>query len=342
MMKREKFLEMFSRKLSGEISAEDRRVFDRVIENNEEYKSLSIKFDRYFSHKESPQTNTDQLGHIWEMIKAADNENIEERFDYSTPKNNPFFNASLMKIAAMLILLISVGLLVNHLINKDHDLNLNKVVANDEKIFKMLDDGTGIWLNKKSIISYNKAFGKYKREITLDGEAYFDVAKNSKVPLFIHVGNIEIEVKGTAFNVNAYKSIPEVQIALIRGSIQVTDRLNDNNKVQLRPNEKLIYSKPQSGIRDDFRVLSMNSNLLSMDTKWVADTLVFHKEKLKDLVIKMERKYDLKIEIQGKQLKEKRFSGTFTNETIQQALEALKLSYPLTYTINNRLVVIND
>ncbi|MNH24286.1 hypothetical protein D3C79_842100 [compost metagenome] len=141
---------------------------------------------------------------------------------------------------------------------------------------------------------------------------------------------------------SAYKSIPQLQIALIRGSIQVTDRLNNNNKVQLRPNDKLIYSKTQSGTRNDFRVLSLNSNLLLMDTKWVADTLVFHKEKLKDLVIKMERKYDLKIEIQGKQLKEKRFSGTFTNETIQQALEALKLSYALTYTINNRLVVIKD
>lgn len=341
-MKREKFLEMLSRKLSGEISAEDRKVFDKVIESNEEYRSLSIKFEQYFNNKENPRTNTDQLGHIWKMIKAVDNESIGERFDYSTPKNNPFFNVSLLKVAAMLILFISVGLLVNHLINQNHDLSFNKIVAKDEKIFKMLDDGTGIWLNKKSTISYNKAFGKYKREITLDGEAYFDVVKNSEVPLFIHVGNIDIEVKGTAFNVSAYKSVPEVQIALIRGSIQVTDRLNDNNKVQLRPNEKLIYSNTQSGIRNDFQILSLNSTSLMRDTKWTADTLAFHKEKLKDLVVKMQRKYDLKIEIRGKQLKEKRFSGTFTNETIQQALEALKLSYPLTYTINNRLVVIND
>ena len=56
----------------------------------------------------------------------------------------------------------------------------------------------------------------------------------------------------------------------------------------------------------------------------------------------MEKKYDMKIEVQSEQLREKRFSGTFTNETIQQALEALKLSYPLTYTISNRLVVIKD
>lgn len=94
--------------------------------------------------------------------------------------------------------------------------------------------------------------------------------------------------------------------------------------------------------QNDFRVLSLNSSVLLKETRWTADTLVFHKEKLKELVIRMEKKYDLKIEIQAKQLKEKRFSGTFTNETIQQALEALKLSYPLTYTISGRLVVINE
>lgn len=343
MMKREKFLEMLSRKLSGEISVEDRKVLDKVIENNEEYRFLSIKFDQYFKRKKNFQPNTDQLGHIWKIIIAADNDNIAEKFDYSTPKNNLFFfNSVLLKIAGMLILLIGVGLLGNYLLNRNADQNFDKTVANDQKVFRMLDDGTRIWLNKNSTISFNKTFGKHKREIILDGEAYFDVAKNKDIPLFIHVGNIDIEVKGTAFNINAYRSIHEIQIALVRGSIQVTDRLNGNNKVQLKPNEKLVYSKMQNGDKNDFRVLSLSSNLLLKDTNWAADTLVFHKEKLKDLAVRMEKKYDIKIEIKGKQLKEMRFSGTFTNETVQQALEALKLSYPLTYTIRHKLVVIND
>lgn len=78
------------------------------------------------------------------------------------------------------------------------------------------------------------------------------------------------------------------------------------------------------------------------EIKQTDDTLIFRKEKLKDLAIRMEKKYQLKIEIQSEQLKEKRFSGTFSTETIQQALEALKLSYPLTYTISNGLVTIKD
>lgn len=341
-MKRKKFLEMLSRKHSGEISVEDNNVLDQVIRDNEEYRILSIKLDQYLNTERDFMSKTDRLGHVWEMLTSDDTEIMAGKFDYSTPKANLFFNSTLLKIAVTLIFFISITLFGYHLINRHADQNFDKIVASDQKTFRMLDDGTRIWLNKKSIISYNKDFGKQKREIILDGEAYFDVAKNSKVPLFIHVGNIDIEVKGTAFNVNAYKSIEEIQIALIRGSIQVTDRLNSNKKVQLKPNEKLIYSRMQGVDQNDFRVLSLNSSVLLKETRWTADTLVFHKEKLKELVIRMEKKYDLKIEIQAKQLKEKRFSGTFTNETIQQALEALKLSYPLTYTISGRLVVINE
>lgn len=341
-MKREKFLEMLSRKHSGEISLEDNNVLDQVIRDNEEYRILSIKLDQYLNTERDFMSKTDRLGHVWEMLTSDDTESMAGKFDYSTPKANLFFNSTLLKIAVTLIFFISITLFGYHLINRHADQNFDKIVASDQKTFRMLDDGTRIWLNKKSIISYNKDFGKQKREIILDGEAYFDVAKNSKVPLFIYVGNIDIEVKGTAFNVNAYKSIEEIQIALIRGSIQVTDRLNSNKKVQLKPNEKLIYSRMQGVDQNDFRVLSLNSSVLLKETRWTADTLVFHKEKLKELVIRMEKKYDLKIEIQAKQLKEKRFSGTFTNETIQQALEALKLSYPLTYTISGRLVVINE
>ncbi|MEJ7779016.1 MAG: DUF4974 domain-containing protein [Daejeonella sp.] len=129
---------------------------------------------------------------------------------------------------------------------------------------------------------------------------------------------------------------------VLRGLIQVSDRLDSKRKVLLHPNEKLIFNNSQNIGQNKFLVRSMKSGALLNDTKWIADTLIFNKEKLRDLTVRMEIKYDLKIEIYSEKLKDKRFSGTFTNENIQQALEALKLSYPLTYTINNRLVVIKD
>jgi transmembrane sensor len=342
-MKKEKFLKLLSRKLSGELSAANSEILDQAIENNEEYRLLASKLGHYFNDKKIPQLEIDQLNHTWERITAVEKEHFIGNFDYSAPKKSRVFHSTLFKVAAALLLFIGSGWLGYHLLNHHTNLDFNTLTATNQKIFKILDDGTKIWLNKKSSISFNKTFGKHKREIFLEGEAYFDVVKNKAVPLFIHAKNIDIEVKGTAFNVKAYKQNPEIQVALIRGSIQVTDRLHTKHQVLLKPNEKLIFSNSASnGSQNNFQILPLKLSILLKETNWTSDTLVFYKEKLKDLVVRMEKKYDLKIEVHSEQLREKRFSGTFTNETIQQALAALKLSYPLTYTISDRLVVIKD
>lgn len=339
-MNKEKFLTLLSRQLSGEIAPSDSEALVQAIESNEEYQRLATELHHYFEQHQTVEPKIDQLKQTWKMIAAAEAEGFKERFNYSAPKQTRTYSTWL-KVAAVFVLLIGAGVLGTHLLNRNADQDFNTIAATNEKTFKLLDDGTKIWLNKKSTIRYNQAFGKQQREIFLEGEAYFDVAKNKEVPLFIHAGNIDIEVKGTAFNVNAYKGNPDIQVALIRGSIQVTNRLDQNHQVLLQPNQKLIFSN--LGLKDDqFAVLPMATDLLLKETKWTSDTLTFQKEKLKDLALRMEKKYDLKIEVKSELLKEKRFSGTFTNETIQQALEALKLSYPLTYTISNKLVVIKD
>ncbi len=342
-MNKDKFITLLSRKFSGEISADDKEVLEQLIENNEEYKLLANEFHHYFNDKKTVKPKADQLSRTWEMISVVEHDGFQEKFDYSSPQKTTFFHSPLFKVAAILVLFVGSSLLGYHLLNRNIGNSLITVAAANQKMFKMLDDGTKIWVNKKSVIRYNEDFGKHKREIFLEGEAYFDVIKNKAIPLIIHARNVDIEVKGTAFNVNAYKENDKIQVALVRGLIQVTDKLHSSHKVLLKPNEKLIVSAfPTTANQDNFVVLSLASKIVLNDTKWITDTLVFSKEKLKDLTLRMEKKYDLKIEIRSEQLKEKRFSGTFTNETIHQALEALKLSYPLTYTINNRLVVIKD
>jgi len=342
MMKIEKFIALLSKKLSGAIVDEDNVLINRAIKDNEEYRLLSVKLDHYFKEKANFKPNIAQLSEVWEKIKAAENRNFNGKFDYSTPRKSPFVYISLLKVAAILVILAGTGALGYYLLSNNSKQNFDILTTTAGKTFKMLDDGTKVWLNKNSTMSYNKGFGQHKREIFLEGEAYFDVVKNAAIPLFIHTRNIDIEVKGTAFNVNAYKDVPQIQVALVSGLLQVTDRLNSSRKVLLHPNEKLIFSNSKNNRENEFLIRPIELEALRNDTKWITDTLTFNKEKLKDLTVRMEKKYDLKIAINSDQLREKRFSGTFTNETIQQALEALKLSYPLTYTINNRLVVIKD
>ncbi|MCY1512382.1 hypothetical protein D9M68_468410 [compost metagenome] len=110
----------------------------------------------------------------------------------------------------------------------------------------------------------------------------------------------------------------------------------------LRPNDKLTLSNKTDDVLSHFQLIALSTEKLLLETRWAADTLTFNKERLDALALRMEKKYDLKIEIHSERLKEQRFSGTFIHESIDQALAALKLSYPLTYTIQNRLVILKE
>ena len=341
-MEKEKFIALLSKSLSGQTNPKENEMLNNLLLENEEYRFIALQLEGYFQHKANLNPNLEQLDKVWEMIRSAEKEDLDEKFDYlSSTKSTWSFNG-LLKIAALLVILSFSGTLGYKLWNKHGVPDFENLIATSEKTFKILDDGTKIWLNKDSKLSYNTAFGKHKREIMLEGEAYFDVVKNTAIPLFIHAGAIDIEVKGTVFNVNAYKDRDDIQVALVSGLIQVTDKLAHTQKVLLHPNEKYILNSARSLSKPRFIVTSMVATTLLKDINWIADTLTFNKEKLSSLVIRMEKKFDCKITIESGQLKEKRFSGTFINENIQQALAALKLSYPFTYTINNRLVVIKD
>jgi transmembrane sensor len=340
-MKNEIFISLLSKKLSGAMVEEERILFNQMIQEEEAYRAIAVQLDRDGKENADEEASRAKLAQIWEMIKAKENESFHGKFKYATPVQGLTSN-KLLKVAAMLALVLGVGLLGYWILDKNQNQDFATLTTTTNKTFKMLDDGTKVWLNKNSTLHYTKAFGIRKREMMLEGEAYFDVAKNATIPLIIQTSNLAIEVKGTAFNVNAPKASTQIQVALVRGLIQITDKLNPKRTVLLHPNEQLSFDKKQPHGEAKLLVQQMKPAVLLNQVKWIADTLVFNKEKLSVLALRLEKKYDLKIEIQSEKLKDKRFSGTFTNETIQQALTALQLSYPLTYTINHRWVTIRD
>lgn len=340
-MEKDIFIALLSKKLSGEISTSDQTLLNEALRNNPAYQQLAVQLESYFSEKPKASTNAKALEQVWATIAEAEKGPTVDQFNDS-PKKQRILSGPLLKIAAMLVLVSGVGLLSYYWLNRSQK-DFEALATTNQKVFKVLPDGTRIWLNKQSTITYNQAFGKQQREIFLDGEAYFDVVKNAKVPLIIHAGDIDIEVKGTAFNVNAYQKSKQVEVALIRGSIAVTDRLNAKHQVLLKPNEKLIFTHQTiTQSENNFQVMAIQPSLLNKEISWTIDTITFNKEKLVDLALRLEKKYEVKIDIKSETLKDKRFSGSFSNENIRQALDALKLSYPFTYTINNRLVTIKD
>ena len=226
-----------------------------------------------------------------------------------------------------------------------------------------LPDGTVVLLNSGSKLTYNKDFGKGIREVTLVGEGYFDVTRNKEVPFIIHTSNIDIKVLGTVFNVKAYPEDKRTETSLIHGSIEVTIKNRPNDKIILSPSEKLVVensvnlSKEITAPAAEMNVppsepainTLMSVNKLKYDpadstvaeTQWIDNKLVFRDESFDELAARLERWYNVSIEIKDKRLQQRRFSGIFENETIEQALEALKESLPFRYEIKGTNIIIH-
>ncbi|MEP6950312.1 MAG: FecR family protein, partial [Ginsengibacter sp.] len=127
-------------------------------------------------------------------------------------------------------------------IRPDTSLSQQRIVTAPASRSKIkLPDGTEVWLNSNSQLLYDSVnFSKQKREVALSGEAFFDVVKNEKVPFIIHAGNVNITVKGTAFNVKAYPSQKNIETTLLRGLIEITTSQEPDRKIMVKPNEKII------------------------------------------------------------------------------------------------------
>lgn len=226
-----------------------------------------------------------------------------------------------------------------------------------------LPDGSLVRLNASSSLTYDKNFGKNIREVSLAGEAFFDVTKDSSHPFVIHTNVIDIKVLGTAFNVKSYPNDPSTETSLIRGKVEVTVKNRSNEKVYLLPNEKLIVtnnttmidrapvSKPE---QPDHKTETLSTPIYSVqhltynpadstiiETSWVDNKLIFQEnETFREVAVKMERWYGVKIKFADEQLGDIRLFGSFTTETINQALDALRESNGFNYKRSGDEIII--
>ena len=223
----------------------------------------------------------------------------------------------------------------------------------------VLPDGSQVWLNAGSNLDYdNSTFNKGLREVSLNGEAYFDVVKNAEKPFIIHTKKMDIKVLGTSFNVRSYSNEKFAEAALIRGSIEVTLKDRDQ-KIILKPNEKisvaneeakteakpekaaLVKSNPARIPQFEVKEIKPNPtyNIIG-EIAWTQNKLYFEDENLEDIGHLIERWFGKKVTIANESLKSVHYTGNFENETMEDVLSYLKLSKPFNFRIGNDNVVI--
>jgi ferric-dicitrate binding protein FerR (iron transport regulator) len=227
---------------------------------------------------------------------------------------------------------------------------------NGSKTNIVLPDGSKVWLNAGSKITYDKVFGETLREVSLTGEAYFDVVHNAARPFIIHTRAMDIKVLGTEFNVKSYPDEKTTETSLIRGSIEVTLKRRGAEKILLKPNEKLVVSNEngeeqkaagfkKKSIRhipiinlSTLNYFSLDSTIL--ETSWVSNRLVFEDESFEEIAHKMSRWYGVNFLFKDEDVKTLRFTGNFRNETVVEALKAMKITADFDFQIEDKNVII--
>jgi ferric-dicitrate binding protein FerR (iron transport regulator) len=236
----------------------------------------------------------------------------------------------------------------------------NEIVARrGAKSYFLLPDGSRVWLNSDSKLTYGK-FNDTLREVELEGEAFFDVVKQNKRPFIVHTAGIAIHVLGTAFNVKSYADESVIETTLIRGLIEI-ERNNQPHAKHwfVHPHQKLIYNKQENSIATSPTTQSVARSISPgpemrleplpvnrtdsalKETSWVYNRLLFDGDTFRELAGKMERWFNVKIVLRNESLAAQRLHGSFENETIEQAMEALKVMTPCKYKINDNEVEID-
>lgn len=180
----------------------------------------------------------------------------------------------------------------------------------------VLADGTKVYLNAVSSIKYPTQFNGNQRMVELEGEAYFEVAKNKNKPFIVKSGNQAIEVLGTHFNVHAYSNESVIKTTLLEGSVAVTSK---NQKAILKPGE-------QSNVSDYSNKITIREVDTEAAIAWKNGRFKFDNADLKTVMRQLERWYGINVEYRG-DVSDVRFNGgTFRNKNLSEVLKVLELS----------------
>jgi ferric-dicitrate binding protein FerR (iron transport regulator) len=229
-----------------------------------------------------------------------------------------------------------------------------------------LPDSSSIWMNAGSKLRYSSAFNQTERKVSIEGEAYFNVARNEKKPFYVITSAVTLKVLGTSFNIKAYPEEDQVETTVESGSVQVLRNVKGylSDKLILTAGQKATVIK--SAIHVDSTMLSPlpsaatstgNRHVLpekvaektivaknvatELYTSWKDARWIIEKESLESLAVKLERRYNIRISFTDQTLKKISFSGTLKDETLEQVLEAIKLSAPVNYTIHQNKVTLS-
>lgn len=377
---------LLSKQQAAELSGAEQLELKALQEDpsNQEAVASYVRLSHYWKQlADAKQTDTSQY---WEQHKAM----LTHQAAVKTDLLVPVTEKSLVKrkwqhhktrlwqaVAAVVIIALGVTLIFRYG-GKNIQGDTIIVVHNGAQKQVTLPDGSKVWLNSGSELSYSQYFATGPlKEITLKGEAFFDIRHDPDRTFIIHTQYLDIKDVGTRFNVKAYTYEDKMETTLINGSVEVYPKNHPEQMIRLQPNEKIVFDtkvlrsgKFLNNTKDarneplhldsiESRVTTAGSvaatgfyvarikpeiqsggDSIMLETAWMQHQLAFSASTFEDLARNMERWYDVEIDFTNANVASYVFSGIFKEETFQEALNELQMIQPFQYEIQGRKVQI--
>ncbi len=309
-MKEDRYILLVQKQLAGEITPGEQTLLDDWLADSPDHRQLAASLRKAWSLSEgfSQELNIDL---------EADYQKIEQKLGEEQPaaKIHPLFQRRWVLRAAAVILLLIVGHYAWENYGTPTVIYADVATGNlpAEAPVELLD-GSQVWLNANSKLTYFASAVNHERRVKLEGEAFFVVAKDENIPFVVESASGEVTVLGTSFNVSE-RSVGRVEVAVATGKVALSPKGSESTVILL-PNEKGIY------LTDSSELIRETSDHLN-ELAWHTKKLVFDNTKLAEAVSSLSSFFRQTVDIQNEQLLDCPVTASFDNKPIETVLETL-------------------
>ena len=322
---------------SGRLSEDEKAELLRWLEEDTSHKVVFSEMAEWWATAHVPAFMSDMRENFANKFAPVLSLSIQ------SGKSRSLTRGTLVKFAATLLLFLSLSVTFFYVgkqssAKQDNIAWFETVTPYGAQTKVILPDKTVVWINSGSSLKYNKSFDKKVREVYLDGEAYFEVAHDSLKPFVVKSEALDIKVLGTRFNVKAYRNEETVDVCLAQGKVDVhfNEKTSSLPNVVMKPNQMVSYNKS-----------SAKMDLTEVDTSdalaWVGGSLSFHEASFVEMSKQLERKFNVRIQIKSRTLKNEIFTGSFDNHySLEEILQEVDIDKKYTWSRKDSNLIIYD
>jgi len=314
--------DLMVRVLSGEAtSAEKEKLQLWIDEDTENLKAFDSYRKTWEAMEKVRGLTSDDIDSEWDKLENRI-DIIDAQHNLSSREHNKTF--TLYRVAAAIVFFMIAAFSVYYYFEQAGE---QKWKAGDVSRIVELPDGTRVTLNNHSSLALEGDFSGQLRKVSLVGEAFFEVVRNTQKPFVIQTDDVKIEVLGTSFNVNAYGAEEKVEVIVNSGKVAVYKHGNKKEKIILLPGEKGVYIRPSKSLTS---MVNNDVNYLAWKTK----KLIFEDMPLNEVVKTLNRVYQSNLVIMDERMMKCPITSTFENQSLDVIMEVLKATLNLKTTEN--------